>query len=269
MLHNFDCINLKRMDNDISTEERIDNYLLGHMSDAERAAFERELDEDDSLREEYQCQREVAFAVQKAAMKDFLCKHSSEPDADLSTRRERKRGGNPFQRKIVLWAFVSAAAVVVAIVGGANYLSTFNSIRGAGMEAYSELAAPVARGGDEVDAMMEKIYALIGENQCDAALALIDEARGKVTGLFEGLSGFDELDKSEAFSNLSSAAAEEKLYECRMLRQKLYVLDWYEAVALMRDGKVIKARKALRAIADSDSPYSSRADEALTQLFNK
>ena len=52
------------MNNDITTEERIDNYLLGRMSEAERAAFERDLVKDADLKEEYECQKAIANAVQ-------------------------------------------------------------------------------------------------------------------------------------------------------------------------------------------------------------
>ena len=42
------------MNNDITTEERIDNYLLGRMAEAERAAFERDLATDAELKEEHE-----------------------------------------------------------------------------------------------------------------------------------------------------------------------------------------------------------------------
>ena len=72
------------MNNDITTEERIDNYLLGRMSEAERAAFERDLATDAELKEEYECQKAVANAVQKVAMKDFLTQHAAERQAERS-----------------------------------------------------------------------------------------------------------------------------------------------------------------------------------------
>ena len=45
------------MNNDISTEERIDNYLLGRMTEAERSAFEQEIERNPDLRKEYECQK--------------------------------------------------------------------------------------------------------------------------------------------------------------------------------------------------------------------
>ena len=155
------------MNSDIITEERIDNYLLGRMSEAERAAFERDLATDAELKEEYECQKAVANAVQKVAMKDFLTQHAAERQAesnnviDLSTYFKQATGKireffSSGQR--VAWTLASVAAMVVAIVGSVNYTSTLHTMQGNGMLAYAELSAPVARDGNELDTMIEDAY---------------------------------------------------------------------------------------------------------------
>lgn len=247
------------MNNDITTEERIDNYLLGRMSEAERAAFERDLGTDAELKEEYECQKAIANAVQKVAMKDFLTQHAAERQEgksnviDLSTYFKQATGKireffSSGQR--VAWTLASVAAMVVAIVGSVNYTSTLHTMQGNGMLAYSELTVPVPRDGNELDALIEEAYTLIGTGEFDQAMVAIGSARAKVSETFE-----------------KPVITEEDKYEHQVLQQKLYDLEWYEAIVLMRQGKVRKAKKALDAISASDSPYADVARNELNTMF--
>ena len=239
------------MNNDITTEERIDNYLLGRMSEAERAAFEHDLVVDAELKEEYECQKAVANAVQKVAMKDFLTQHAAERQAesnnviDLSTYFKQASGKireffSSGQR--VAWTLASVAAMVVAIVGSVNYTSTLNTMQGNGMLAYIELTVPVSRDGNELDALIENAYTLIGAGEFDQALVTIGAAKTMVN---------EALDEP--------VVSEEDEYEHQVLQQKQYDLEWYEAIVLMRQGKVFKAKRMLKSIASSSSPYANMA----------
>ena len=249
----------KDMNNDITTEERIDNYLLGRMSEAERVAFERDLKTDAELKEEYECQKAIANAVQKVAMKDFLTQHAAERReessnvVDLSTYFKQVTGKihdffNSGQR--VAWTLASVAAMVVAIVGSVNYTSTLHTMQGNGMLAYAELTAPVARDGNELDTMIEDAYDLIGEGDLDKATDAIEKAKATVSARLA-----------------EPVETEEDEYEHQVLQQKLYDLEWYEAIILMRQGKVLKAKKALKAISTSDSPYAVVAKDELKRIF--
>lgn len=258
------------MNNDITTEERIDNYLLGRMSEAERAAFERDLATDAELKEEYECQKAIANAVQKVAMKDFLTQHAAERQevelsvaADLAesngsvidltslfSRISDKVQGFFSSGQRVAWTLASVAAMVVAIVGSVNYTSTLNTMQGNGMLAYAELSAPVARDGNELDTMIEDAYNLIGEGDLDKATDAIEKAKGMV---LESLA--------------QPAETEEDEYKHQVHQLKLYDLEWYEAIVLMRHGKVLKAKKALNAISTSDSPYADAAQNELNSIF--
>ena len=247
------------MNNDITTEERIDNYLLGRMSEAERVAFERDMETDAELKEEYECQKVIANAVQKVAMKNFLTRHAAERQeessnvVDLSTYFKQATGKirdffSSGQR--VAWTLASVAAMVVAIVGSVNYTSTLHTMQGNGMLAYAKLSAPVARDGNELDTMIEDAYDLIGEGDLDKATDAIEKAKATV---------------SERLSQ--PVETEEDEYEHQVLQQKLYDLEWYEAIILMKQGKVLKAKKALNAISTSDSPYADAARNELNSIF--
>lgn len=247
------------MNNDITTEERIDNYLLGRMSEAERVAFERDLETDAELKEEYECQKVIANAVQKVAMKNFLTRHAAERQEESSNVVELSTYFKQATGKIrdffssgqrVAWTLASVAAMVVAIVGSVNYTSTLHTMQGNGMFAYAELSAPVARDGNELDTMIEDAYDLIGEGDLDKATDAIEKAKATV---------------SERLSQ--PVETEEDEYEHQVLQQKLYDLEWYEAIILMRQGKVLKAKKALKAISTSDSPYAEAACKELNTIF--
>ena len=247
------------MNNDITTEERIDNYLLGRMSEAERTAFERDLAADADLKEEYECQKAVANAVQKVAMKAFLTQHAAERQEessnviDVSTYFKQATGKiREFfsSGRRVAWTFASVAAMMVAIVGSVNYTSTLHTMQNNGMLAYTELTVPMTRGGNELDALIENAYNLIGAGEFAQALDTIGNAKAMI---------------NESLDN--PIATEEDEYEHLILQQKLYDLEWYEAIVLMRQGKVRKAKKALDAISASDSPYADVARNELNTIF--
>lgn len=247
------------MNNDITTEERIDNYLLGRMSEAEKAAFERDLATDAELTEEYECQKAIANAVQKVAMNDFLTRYAAERQEessnviDLSTYFKQAAGKvREFfsSGRRVAWTLASVAAMVVAIIGSVNYTSTLHTMQGNGMLAYAELTVPVSRDGNELDALIEKAYALIGAGEFDRALDTIGDAKAMANGTLD-----------------DPVVTEEDEYEHQVLQQKLYDLEWYEAIVLMRQGRVIKAKKALEAISTSDGPYAEVARNELIAIF--
>lgn len=247
------------MNNDITTEERIDNYLLGRMTEAERAAFEQDLATDAELREEYECQKAIANAVQKVAMKDFLTQHAAERQEessnviDVSTYFKTSYGkirGLFSSGQRVAWTLAAVAAMVVAIVGSVNYTSTLHTMQGNGLLAYAELSAPVARDGNELDTIINEAYNLIGTGELNKATDAIEKAKATVL-----------------VTLAQPVETEEDEYEHQVLQLKEYDLEWYEAIVLMKQGKVIKAKRALEAIAASSSPYADTAHNKLNNIF--
>ena len=244
------------MYNDITTEGRIDNYLLGRMTDEERSLFEADLEKDASLREELECQKQVANAVQKVAMREFLTKHAERKQSNVIDLSEvicrissRIRDYFISSHKVV-WALASVAAMVVAVVGGINYSSTLHSLESNGLLAYAELSAPIARDGNPLDELMELAYSQIGSGDYENAQLFIDEARRMIESSFPAL-----------------VSTEEEEYDRLVLQQKLYDIDWFEALILMKQGKILKAKKLLESICDSQSPYNGEAEKILEKVF--
>ena len=90
--------------------------------------------------------------------------------------------------------------------------------------------------------MIEDAYDLIGSGDLDKATDAIEKAKATV---------------SERLAQ--PVETEEDEYEHQVLQQKLYDLEWYEAIILMRQGKVFKAKRMLKSIASSSSPYANMA----------
>ena len=59
------------MENEL-VEERIDRYILGQMSDEEKAIFEKEIEKDERLKERLHLQQAIPSAIQKAHLKHLF-----------------------------------------------------------------------------------------------------------------------------------------------------------------------------------------------------
>ncbi len=231
------------MQNDISTEERIDNYLLGRMSEQERQLFESELATNPELSKELESQRQVANAVQRAAMNSFLKQHAQQ-------RNNKYRSLFSSTRRVI-WTVTSIAAMFVLVIGFVRYNKTANAFRNEGLLAYNNIEIPIARDGNQIDSLISQAYTLIGHGeykQAKDAMAVADR----------------NIKEYLAIEHIT--LTEEEAYEHHILQQKLYDLEWLDVIVLLKQGSVVKARKALKSISESTSPYSIMALRVLGSL---
>lgn len=87
-------------------QDRIDNYLLGRMSEAERVSFERDLNLDDKLKEQY----EFTKAVKNALMMEKIEEDISRWDQEYVKEKSKKPKS---QRRAFYWISGIAAMFVV------------------------------------------------------------------------------------------------------------------------------------------------------------
>lgn len=233
------------MYNDISTEERIDNYLLGRMTDQERQLFEAEIEKDMALKEELEYQRQIANAVQRAAMSKFLRQQ-------MEQSRKPKTINIFSSTKKVIWTITSIAAMFIVVIGGVNYTRTVNAFKDEGISIYNNLEIPVARDGNQIDILISKAYFEIGNEQFDHAMESISKARLLI-------------DQQVALLNGST---EEVDYERQLLQLKKEDLDIYEVVIYLKKGKIVKAKKALKKIAGTNGTYSKKVREQLDLILH-
>ena len=144
-----------------------------------------------------------------------------------------------------LYLASAAAAIAIIFISG-NSLRQSQSYKSFGDDYYAALVEPVARDGNELDNLLVSSYVLIGSGEYEVATANLIEARKVIN---DGLCFPIVDDESE--------------YEHRVLQAKLYDVDWYEALILMKQGKYRKAKAALRTIAASNSPYAENAKKIL------
>ena len=221
------------MEENINISEQIDRYILGQMSKEEYDAFEAELSSDAELKHEYELQREIILATQRAHFKRHL--HNIE----WQTKFKRKK----VRRIVSSWA-IAAAIVCVCIVGIDMKYSS--DLRDASMMCYIETGVPLTRSDSEIDELLLQTYELIGKNELAAASGKIDIAEKRIKQLLK-----------------HPATTEEEQYRQEILILQNQDIDWYKALILMKEGEIFKSRKALKEIASSESRYAEQARNIL------
>ena len=203
-------------------QDRIDEYIRGTMSASDRIIFEGELRQNAELRHEVEVQASIAEAVQAVRLKQLLQEVEAGMAGVPAKEDPKPKVFFLFRREVLTWA--SAAAAVAIIFFSGNSWRQAQRFKGFGNEYYALLVEPVARDGNELDKLLASSYALIGTGEYDAAEVNLDKARKKIA---DGL-GLPIVD-------------EESEYKHKVLQERLYDVDWYEAIILMRRGKYGKA----------------------------
>lgn len=211
-------------------KDRIDNYILGRMSNEERQAFEKEMSVNSELQEKVALHRDIVRAMRIERDKEYL--QSLERDIKMQKITERRR--RTFAMRIS-----SIAAAACLVLGVFVYFDTQSDYRQYGLGI--ELA--ISRGGGYSD----KAAVAINEGHYDEALSLIAEGEAKPFVCDD--------------TNPEIVEAERDEYQ-----REQDELQWYKTVAYMRMGKYIKAKKLLKQIALSDSEYKDEAQAALDAL---
>lgn len=221
------------MEENINISEKIDRYVLGQMSEEEKAAFEAVLSSDPELKHEYELQREIILATQRLHFKRHL------QNIEQQARLKRKR----MIRTVSTWS-IAAAIVCVCIVGVDMKYSS--DLRNTSMLCYAETGAPLTRSDSEVDELLTQAYELIGENELGAASCKFLAAEKIIN---------EELKRP--------ATTEEEQYRREIMLLQKQDIDWYKALILMKEGEIFKSRKTLKKIASSDSRYAEQARNIL------
>lgn len=211
-------------------KERIDNYILGRMSNEERQTFEKEMSVNSELQEKVALHQDIVRAMRIERDKEYL--QSLERDIKMQEMTERRR--RTFAMRIS-----SIAAAACLVLGVFVHFDTQSDYRQYGLGI--ELA--VSRGGGDSD----KVVELINDGNYDEALSLIAEVEAKPFVCDD--------------TNPEIVEAERDEYQ-----REQDELQWHKTVAYMRMGKYIKAKKLLKQIASSDSEYKDEAQAALDAL---
>ena len=138
-------------------DERIDNYVMGRMSDEERLSFEQELLTNPELQQEVALHQDIVLAIQMKGAKEYAHK------VRLRNRRTRV---------VRLVSYVAMAACIAVGMfhfnNVANYRSVGNNIM---------ITEPGVRGGFDSEAIVAKIE----DKEFKAALAMIAEEQSQLS----------------------------------------------------------------------------------------
>jgi len=218
----------------MTNEERIDNYLLGRMTSDERKSFEQELTTNTSLKDEFEAQKEIAQATQRVWLKEYIS----------SLQTENQKVKRPRQR--IPYILSLAACLALVCFGGWRYSLQSNSLQSASNEYLSSFNAPFSRSGDSIDELLVSALESIETNNTD-------KAKESIANIYS------ELGKNK----LENPISEEEIYLQQKLDLQQDCADWLNAICLMKEGKVFKAKSALKDIAKSTSPFASDARNIL------
>lgn len=231
-------------------EEKIDRYILGTLPADELEAFEELLQDNADLREQVALQREIITAVQLSAADTLLrrlrARHTAE-QAEAAEQEQRRAAAERRRRRAFSWGFATIALAACFVVGLFVHLDYKESYTAYG----NSVQLPVVElRGEEV--LSNEIIAAIEAEQYDRAHTLIAKA---------GQTTFDA-------ALFADSTADEVAYEQEIYAYEQALVEWLEAVTLMREGRWMKARRQLKAIAASESPYRDEATRALEAISN-
>lgn len=241
-------------------EEKIDNYILGRLSAEQTQAFEGLMANDEELRGEVALRREMITAVQLSAADAMLRKlraahvaeqaeQAEEREAEAAKEAEeafaeqqRRAAAERRRRRAFTWGFATVALAACFVVGLFVHLDYQQSYTAYGN---SLQLSTLALRGEEV--LSNDIIEAIEAEEYERAHILIAQAREMT---------FDA-------SRFAESTAEEVEYQREIYAHEQALVEWLEAVTLMREGRWLKARRQLKAIANTDSPYREEAERAL------
>ncbi len=254
-------------------QDLIDQYLLGRMTDEEKARFEAMLEEDSELREGLQLTRMVSEELKtEAELREKMQRWDEEMDSPKPMQKERlkvhrekgvfmaapvedevlydmslnacgsvpepepKLAPKKKRRRRWYWLGGIAAVLVVGLV-----ISTFVVGRRGSVSTSTPEPEAALRGSDD----LEEIRLLMEAGKWEEALAQIDE---------------DMLEARDGLENVCAVEGEEADYERQECELRLSLLSWLKVQALLELGRRDEALQLLDSLRTSDDVDAPRAD---------
>lgn len=220
-------------------EERIDRYITGRMTPEEVLQFRKDLNNDVTLREEYEQAKEVADAVQRNALKSKL--------KTFEQKSKRRR----FDSRWVSYIVGAAASLALFAVSGRDFAIS-NKLKSTSVGVFGELDAPISRSANVVDELLEKAYEEIGIGELNAASQHLDAVDNAIKDQMQ--EEYDNTELNEYYHSIVMVQEQEA--------------EWYRALILMRKGRVYKSKAALKRIVEKNGIYAEEAKNLLETKFN-
>lgn len=221
--------------NTIERTDKIDAYLAGTMSDAEKKEFEglllgseTSLEDRTKLQDEMELQKEIIFAIRRRGFREMVKK-------DIADIKQEKDEHHQRIKKITIWSLGSSTLMAMAAVLLLLFVlaPVAQQMQGLSSQYIAGVVIDdIERDVDNDEDMLSVAIVLMQNNQWEEAEQIINKIYTQPTI------------KTSDFQKV----------------------EWLRAICLMHRGKVIKAKKLLNKIANSNSPYQIEARKMLDDL---
>lgn len=221
--------------NTIERTDKIDAYLAGTMSEAEKKEFERllldpdlSLEDRTKLQDEMELQKEIIFAIRRRGFREMVKK-------DIADIKQEKDEHHQRIKKITIWSLGSSTLMAMAAVLLLLFVlaPVAQQMQGLSSQYIAGVVIDdIERDVDNDEDMLSVAIVLMQNNQWEEAEQIINKIYTQPTI------------KTSDFQKV----------------------EWLRAICLMHRGKVIKAKKLLNKIANSNSPYQIEARKMLDDL---
>ena len=223
------------MMNTIERTDKIDAYLAGTMSEAEKKEFEglllgseTSLEDRTKLQDEMELQKEIIFAIRRRGFREMVKK-------DIAEIKQEKEEHHQRIKRITIWSLGSSTLMAMAAVLLLLFVlaPVAQQMQGLSSQYIAGVVIDdIERDVDNDEDMLSVAIVLMQNNQWEEAEQIINKIYTQPTI------------KTSDFQKV----------------------EWLRAICLMHRGKVIKAKKLLNKIANSNSPYQIEARKMLDDL---
>lgn len=226
--------------NTIDHTEKIDAYLSGTMSDADKKEFEglllgskTSLEDRTKLQDEMELQKEIIFAIRRRGFREMVKK-------DIADIQQEKDEHHRRIKRITLWSLggggvITALAAVMLLLLVTKPI--VNHMQEISSQYVSQWEISDIRGGDEYEDALNDAIVLMQEDKWNEAGVVIDDVYSKT-----------QKEQGEHAAEIHELA------------------EWLKAIWLMHEGSESEAKDLLQKIAESDSYYSNQASDMLEKL---
>ena len=255
-------------------QDRIDNYLLKQMTDNEMLAFEEDLEKDEELRDQYEFTKIV-----KAAIEDKQ-KKKEEIETDIRKWERAYQLRKKPKRHIIYWISGIAALFIVFFFLFKPYPTQYSYIRvpSKTQNSDSSLDSETSESNtiQEYNGY-ETIEDLLAYGNFDIALDKIQETKEELKHEMELIKeGKRGISRTTAANNKAKKErSKEKRKESSTsgklnnLQERLDLLQWQEAQALIGLGRYSEAIILFDSIRHSNSEWKTQADSLYIVIKQK
>jgi hypothetical protein len=177
----------------------------------------------------------------------FQAKHIKQILVQAENRIRTRR------RRIILFSSFSAVAAAACIMLGIFIHADSQYMAGYSANYLSQAITNTARGDSEIDSLLSSAIMNIKDNKCDTAEKELNKALSIMT--------YKPGDEKKGFSS------EEEHYKYNIEMVQRDDITWYKTLIFMQRGKVFKARKMLKMVANSESSHKHEAEIILSKLY--